>query len=70
MVLTEEPIHNSFAQALAGRIASECFQYLDAPVKIIGSEVLPAIPLNSTLEFEMIPNPEKVSVAINELLSY
>ena len=70
MVLTEEPVHNSFAQALAGRIASECFQYLDAPVKIIGSEVLPAIPLNSTLEFEMIPNPEKVSVAINELLSY
>ncbi len=70
MVLTEEPVHNSFAQALAGRIASECFQYLDAPIKVIGSEVLPAIPLNSTLEFEMIPNAEKVSIAINELLSY
>lgn len=70
MVLTEEPVHNSFAQALAGRISSECFQYLDAPIKVVGSEVLPAIPLNSTLEFEMIPNAEKVSIAINELLSY
>ncbi len=70
IVLTEEPVHNSFAQGLAGRIASECFQYLDAPIKVIGSEVLPAIPLNSTLEFEMIPNAEKVSIAINELLSY
>jgi len=70
IVLTEEPVHNSFAQGLAGRIASECFQYLDAPVKVLGSEVLPAIPLNSTLEHEMIPNAEKVSTAINELLSY
>lgn len=70
MVLTEEPVHNSFAQALAGRISSECFQYLDAPVKVVGSECLPAIPLNSTLEKAMIPNAEKVSVAINELLSY
>ena len=70
MVLTEEPVHNSFAQALAGRISSECFQYLDAPVKVVGSECLPAIPLNSTLEKAMIPNAEKVNVAINELLSY
>jgi 2-oxoisovalerate dehydrogenase E1 component len=70
LVLTEEPVHNSFAQALAGRISSACFQHLDAPVKVVGSESLPAIPLNSTLEKTMIPNADKVSVAINELLSY
>jgi 2-oxoisovalerate dehydrogenase E1 component len=70
MVLTEEPVNNSFAQALAGRISSECFEYLDAAVKVIGSESLPAIPLNSTLEQRMIPNAEKVSLAIKELLSY
>ncbi len=70
MVLTEEPVHNSFAQALSGRISKECFQYLDAPVITIGSEVLPAIPLNSTLESTMIPNADKVGVAIQELLNY
>lgn len=70
MVLTEEPVQNSFAQALSGRIAAECFQYLDAPVKVVGSEALPAIPLNSTLEKTMIPNADKVNAAIQELLAY
>jgi 2-oxoisovalerate dehydrogenase E1 component len=70
IVLTEEPLHNSFAQALAGRIANECFEALDAPVKTIGSEVLPAIPLNATLEKTMIPNAEKVELVIAEMLKY
>ncbi len=70
MVLTEEPVHNSFAQALSGRIAAECFQYLDAPVRVVGSEALPAIPLNATLERTMIPNADKVNTAIQELLAY
>ena len=36
-VLTEEPLINSFAQALAGHIGSECFTHLDAPVQTLGS---------------------------------
>ena len=70
LVVTEEPYNNSFAQSIAGRISQNCFQYLDAPVRVVGSENLPAIPLNSTLEFTMIPNAAKVSQAIAELLSY
>lgn len=70
MVLTEEPYNNSFAQALAGRISKKCFEFLDAPVEIIGSENLPAIPLNSTLEATMLPNASKVAKAIKELLNY
>jgi 2-oxoisovalerate dehydrogenase E1 component len=31
---------------------------------------MPAIPLNSTLEFTMIPNVDKVKVKIEELLNY
>lgn len=68
MVLTEEPVSNSFAQSLAGKISKNCFQILDAPVEVIGSENLPAIPLNSTLEATMLPNAEKVSKAISTLL--
>lgn len=70
LVVTEEPSNNSFARALAGKIQEECFKYLDAPVITIGSENMPAIPLNSTLEQTMIPSTEKVKVKIEELLNY
>ncbi len=70
MVLSEEPVLNSFAESLAGRISQECFTYLDAPVKIIGAANLPAVPLNKALEAQMLPNAEKVSVAMAELLDY
>jgi 2-oxoisovalerate dehydrogenase E1 component len=70
LVITEEVLNNSFAQALAGKISEECFQNLDAPVRVIGSENLPAIPLNSTLEAAMIPNADKAGKVMNELLNY
>lgn len=70
LVLTEETITHSFAEALAGRIASEHFQHLDAPVKILGAINTPAIPLNENLEKAMLPNTEKVADAMRELLSY
>lgn len=70
MVLTEEPVFNGFAQSIAARISENCFEYLDAPVKVIGSENLPAIPLNSTLERAMLPNADKVEAAIQNLLAY
>lgn len=70
LVVTEEPTNNSFARALSGKIQEECFRYLDAPVMTIGSENMPAIPLNSTLEQTMIPSTEKVKEKIDELLAY
>ncbi|MFM7767821.1 MAG: transketolase C-terminal domain-containing protein, partial [Bacteroidota bacterium] len=70
LVVTEEPVNNSFAQALAGHIAEKCFEALDAPVRVVGSEELPAIPLNATLEHTMIPNTDKVRNAMRNLLDY
>lgn len=70
LVVTEEPVNNSFARSLAGLIQEKCFKYLDAPVMVIGSENMPAIPLNSTLEQTMIPSTEKVKAKMLELLSY
>lgn len=60
LVVTEEPVSNSFSQSLVARIQANCFEVLDAPVQIIGSEDMPAIPLNSTLEATMVPSVEKV----------
>ncbi|WP_304039280.1 carboxylating nicotinate-nucleotide diphosphorylase, partial [Mesonia mobilis] len=70
LVVTEEPSNNTFARALSGKIQEECFKYLDAPVMTIGSENMPAIPLNSTLEETMIPSTAKVKKKIEELLAY
>ena len=69
-VLTEEPLLNSFAESLAGRISKECFSSLDAPVWTLGAANLPAVPLNVDLEKMMLPNAGKVEVAIRELLAY
>ena len=68
IVLTEETLKNSFAEAIAGRIQKHCFNHLDAAVETIGSANLPAIPLNIGLEKEMLPNADKVAKAIEELL--
>lgn len=70
IVLTEEPLLNSFAQSVSGRIATECFQNLDAPVATIGAKDVPAIPLNRDLEAAILPNAEMVADKIGELLSY
>jgi len=70
MLVTEESIEASFTTGLAGKIQRDCFEYLDAPVKIVGSVDTPAIPLHSTLEAALLPNAEKVEVVIDELLRY
>jgi 2-oxoisovalerate dehydrogenase E1 component len=69
-VLTEEPLLNSFAESLAGRISKECFSFLDAPVWTLGAANLPAIPLNVELEKMMLPNAFKVKEEVAKLLSY
>lgn len=70
LVITEEPTNNSFARSLSGLIQERCFRDLDAPVMTLGSENMPAIPLNSVLEEAMIPSAEKVRVKVDELLGY
>lgn len=70
IVLTEEAKQNSFAQSISGLINEECFEYLDAPIRVLGAQDMPAIPLNSTLETEMLPNAEKLKTLINSVLSY
>ena len=70
LVLTEESLNNSFAEALSGRIAQQCFRYLDAPVSVVGSLDLPAVPINLRLEAAMLPGVSKLSSKIQQLLSY
>ncbi len=70
LLVTEESVEASFTLGLAGRIQRDCFESLDAPVSIAGSVDTPAIPLNTNLEAAVLPNPEKVGKAIQNLLNY
>ena len=70
LVLTEESLNNSFAQAIAGRISENCFENLDAPVKVIGSIDVPAVPMNMGLEAVMLPGVIKTKEALQFLLEY
>jgi len=68
LVLTEEQQNNSFAEALAARISKACFQWLDAPVDVLGALNVPAVPMNIHLEQAVLPNSEKVAEIIKHLL--
>jgi 2-oxoisovalerate dehydrogenase E1 component len=68
LVVTEEQQNNSFAEALAGRISKSCFQFLDHPVEVIGALNLPAVPMNISLEQAMLPDANKVTIALEKLL--
>lgn len=69
-IITEEPINNSFAQALSGKLQSLYFKHLDAPIMNIGSKNLPAIPLNQTLEKEMLPSITDIQNMLKDLIKY
>lgn len=70
VIVTEEPVNNGFAQALAGRISAACFELLDAPVQVVGSLETPAIPLNEGLERFVLVNAQQVNACLSETLRY
>ena len=70
LLVTEEPSNASFTLGLAGLIQKNCFEFLDAPIEIVGSENTPAIPLNKTLEAALLPNAAKVDKVISILFNY
>jgi 2-oxoisovalerate dehydrogenase E1 component len=70
LVVTEESKECAFGLSLLGRIQQHAFEFLDAPVSLVGSVDTPAIPLNSSLEEAILPNAEKVRTAMENLITY
>ena len=70
LVLTEEQLNNSFAEALSLRISNNCYHFLDAKVEVMGAKNLPAVPINVALEAAMLPTALKVADRIGKLLAY
>ncbi|MCU0354866.1 MAG: thiamine pyrophosphate-dependent enzyme [Cytophagales bacterium] len=70
LVVTAEPQRCSFAEGLAGRIAQQCFRFLDAPVWVCGSASVPAPPVSPALLRVATCSPASISEMIGQVLNF
>lgn len=69
LVLHEAHLTSGFGGEVAAIIAEEAWEFLDAPVRRIGSLDVP-IPFSPTLEDAVLPSLEKIERAARSLLEY
>ncbi|MGB4205626.1 MAG: thiamine pyrophosphate-dependent enzyme [Bacteroidales bacterium] len=69
LVVHEDKVFSGFGAELAATIAAEAFEYLDAPIKRVGSTFTP-VGFNRILEKAILPNTDKIYEAAVELLEF
>jgi 2-oxoisovalerate dehydrogenase E1 component len=69
MIVHEDKIFGGFGGEVAATIADLGFEYLDAPIKRVGSAFTP-VGFNRILEAAILPSTEKVIKAAKEILKY
>jgi len=69
LVVHEDKMFAGFGGEIAALIASEAFEYLDAPVKRVGATFTP-VGFYRALENAILPDNGKIEKAVNELLAY
>ena len=69
MVVHEDKVFAGFGSEITSIIMEEAFEYLDGPVKRVGSTYTP-VGFNRILEKAILPNTDKIVAAAKELLAY
>ncbi len=69
LVVHEDKVFAGFGGELASQITERGFEYLDAPVKRVGS-TFPPVGFHKNLEQAILPSAEKIKDAALELLNY
>ncbi len=69
LVVHEDKVHGGFGGELAAMVAEEAFEWLDAPVKRVGSIFTP-VGFNRILEKAVLPDTDKIYEAAKQLLDY
>jgi 2-oxoisovalerate dehydrogenase E1 component len=69
IIIHEDTFTGGFGAEIASRIADNCFQYLDAPIKRIAAQDA-HIPYAPILENEILPSRDKIYKGIKHLLNY
>jgi len=68
IILQEDTLFGGIASDISAMIMEECFKYLDAPVKRVGS-LESAIPFTKALEDQYLPK-QRFEIALKELIAY
>lgn len=69
LVVHEDKVFAGFGSEITSMIMEEAFEYLDAPVKRVGSPFMP-VGFNRILEKAILPNTDKIIEAAKNLLDY
>ena len=69
VIIHEDTLFGGFGAEIAARIADNCFQYLDAPVKRIAAKDA-HIPYSPILENEVLPSRDEIYKGVKDLLKY
>ncbi|MDO9040363.1 MAG: transketolase C-terminal domain-containing protein, partial [Bacteroidota bacterium] len=69
MVVHEDKGHSGFGAEITSVIMEEAFEYLDCPVKRVGSSFTP-VGFHRSFERMILPNTEKIYIAAKEVLAY
>jgi 2-oxoisovalerate dehydrogenase E1 component len=69
LIVHEDKVFGGFGGEVAAIITEEGFEYLDAPVKRVGSTFTP-VGFNRILEGATLPNADKIRKAVDEILAY
>ncbi|MGD9928788.1 MAG: thiamine pyrophosphate-dependent enzyme [Mangrovibacterium sp.] len=69
MVVHEDKVFAGFGSEITSIIMEEAFEFLDAPVKRVGSTYTP-VGFNRILEKAILPNAEKIVAAAKELVAF
>ncbi len=69
VIIHEDTLTGGFGGEIAARVAENCFQFLDGPVKRIAA-LDTHIPYSPILEATVLPNRDRVYKGIKELIEY
>jgi len=69
LIVHEDKVFGGFGGELSALIMEEAFEFLDGPVKRVGSTFTP-VGFNRIFEKAILPNTDKILAAIRELLDY
>jgi 2-oxoisovalerate dehydrogenase E1 component len=69
MVVHEDKVHSGFGAEITSIIMEEAFEYLDGPVKRVGSSFTP-VGFHRSFERMILPNTEKIIAAAKEVIEY
>ena len=69
LVVHEDKVFSGFGAEISATITEEAFEYLDGPVRRVGSTFTP-VGFNRILEKAVLPNTEKIEKAMKDLLEF